>query len=79
MLFTEIADRVLALLAISAQSTMTHTGKFLPADAFTGQNPRQDEIKDGNFVKHAAGRESKDRNISYPAAEKHGPGSTGEP
>lgn len=51
---------------------MTHAGKFLAADELTGQNPGQDEIKDRDLVKHAAGRQAEDGDISDPAAEKHG-------
>ncbi len=51
---------------------MTHAGKFLPADALTGQNPGQDEVKDGDLVKHAAGGQAQDGDVSDPAAEKHG-------
>ena len=51
---------------------MTHAGKLLPADELAGQNPGQDEIKDCDLVKHAAGRQAKDGNIADPAAEEHG-------
>ena len=51
---------------------MAHAGKFLAANVLAGQNSGQDQVKDGDLVKHAAGGQAEDRYVTDAAAEKHG-------
>ena len=72
--FTKAAHRVLAVLAVAAKAAMAKGGKFFSADLFTGKDAGEDQIKDGNAVKHTAGRQPQHRNRANARHRKHGAG-----
>ncbi len=60
--FPEGAGGISAGPALHAEASVTQRGDFPPAYALSGQDPRQQDVEQGDPGIHAAGRDSQDGN-----------------
>jgi hypothetical protein len=60
------------MFTISTKPTVAKLGYVPTAKGSPGQDPRNDQVKNGDFMKHPTSRQTDDRHLTDPADEKHG-------